>query len=211
MIDNSTKWLVRGNAVVTVIILLVMLFGGHAASGPSQGSTTTINGLTTNAPSSGVSNFNAVEADYGFFDTASATSNLLGSLTVAGGLSINNGFATSTGTTQAAISTTTSACVFNPPTATSTFAFSFTISSTSPNTTFLAFGTSTNPYATTSASNLVSQSNLTNQVQPISYTAGTNMFMTPITYGILYFTNGTTNGGKAQQLLGPCSLQFRAL
>ncbi len=110
------------------------------------------------------------------------------------------------------ISTTTSTCVVNPPTATSSIvSFSYVVSSSSPNTTFLAFGTSTNPYATTSASSIATQNNAANGVRPLSYAAKANMFATTLDYLILYYTNGTTAGNVAEQQLGTCSVSFKVL
>lgn len=216
--DNFTKWLVRGNAVVTVVILLVMLFGGQG-SGHVAGSIITANGLQTNAPSSGTSNFNSVEADYGYFDTSSANSNLLGSLTVNGAFTsvastTSMGGATTTTLRIPLTQATTTVCAIQSPNATSTylgFSVSFSVSSTTA--TKIAIATSTSAFATTTfmtGGNLPAngQGAFVGTTSPFIFGVGQGAgLIAPLTWTVVSMTGGAGTFSP----VGACTATFGSI
>lgn len=132
-----------------------------------------------------------------------------------GGVTLGQGFAQGvpasieTGGGSLVISTTTSMCIIRPPVATSTIEQArLRITTASTNTTVIAFGTSTNPYATTTMTSLGTVANLTGATRPMVYNGGANMFQLPTEYGIFYYTSLTTNDSTAQGQAGSCSELF---
>lgn len=109
------------------------------------------------------------------------------------------------------VSTTTVACIIAPPTATSSFAVSYSITQATTSTTFVGIATTSNPFATSTLTSLLTSSNGSNGARPIRYFGGNNMFVTPTDYIIFYYTGGTTNGNLAQGQGGTCNGRMTSL
>ena len=85
------NWLVGGNAVATLFVIVALLFGGGHGTNA---------GATSAQPSTGVSHFNGIESDTGYFDLSTAVSSLLGQLDIGGSLVYTNVQSTSTVSTS---------------------------------------------------------------------------------------------------------------
>lgn len=195
MINKIKEW---GGLVALIAIVLFLVFG--------RGGNTSKFG--TVSPTDGsATNFTEVTASNGMYIGGNGLFMANGSL-----LNING---TSQQAQQSSItSTTTVPCIIPPPTATSTLDVTLNITQATTTTTAIGIATTTNPYATSTLTSLLTTVNGPNGTQPIKYSGGNNMFVTPGQYVIFFYTNGTTgslNAANPQGQGGTCNSYGRSL